>query len=231
MNTPLQYYVLDGDHQLGPYTEIELRNRAVSGAMPYDALIWREGFHEWTSFADCFPLPPYDTIPPIPRHHAFQPPALPQKSKGILPAIWIKWAVALFTIVNLFLFIGRCDPEYVSTSKVEKKTGDRGSRHSKESFSGEFQQTTSTLLENGSSAEVLITWDFRSDKTVRTTALATANSSNSPSPISVNLDLKGTYFIQGRRVIANLGGRNLTFVFDETGDLIDSDGHPMNRIR
>lgn len=231
MNTPPQYYVLNGDQQLGPYTEIELRNRAVSGAMPYDALIWREGLHEWISFADCFPLPPYDTIPPIPRHHASQPPALPQKSKGIRPAFWIKWAVALFTIVNLFLFIGRCAPEDFPTPEVEKKTGDRGSRHSKESFSGVFQQATSTLLENGSSAEVLITWDFKSDKTVRTTALATANSSNFPSPIGVNMDLAGIYSMQGQRVTVNLGGRNLTFVFDEIGDLIDSDGHRMNRIR
>ena len=99
MNTPPQYYVLNGDQQLGPYTETELRNRAVSGAMPYDTLVWREGLPEWTSFSDCFPLPPYDTIPPVPRHHPPQHPSATTATNTI-PRYpkwpWIGFLICLF---------------------------------------------------------------------------------------------------------------------------------------
>ena len=57
------HYVKDGQ-DIGPIDEAELQRLVSSGQLPRDALVWRQGMEEWTSFEQALSLPIKQDAPP-----------------------------------------------------------------------------------------------------------------------------------------------------------------------
>jgi hypothetical protein len=101
----MEFLIHHGGHEIGPYSESEVRSRLISGAINSSDLAWHEGASDWAplfSFAQ-FTASPRQTPPPLPSPASPTPPAPPPHTETRLssPSALDPKSLGPYTIATL----------------------------------------------------------------------------------------------------------------------------------